>query len=36
MNETLATEWSVGQSDSLYTDERKLEENNWVIEFRKA
>ncbi|MDX1509344.1 MAG: class I tRNA ligase family protein, partial [Woeseiaceae bacterium] len=36
MNETLATGWSVGQSDPLYTDERTLDDKNWVIEFRKA
>ena len=36
MNETLATEWQVGQADALYTDRRTLGEESWTLEFRRA
>ena len=36
MNETLAIEWQVGQSDPLYRDERTLGDERWTLEFRKA
>ncbi len=32
MAETLATKWSVGQSDALYSEERSLEKQTWKIE----
>ena len=35
MVETLATEWSVGQVDPLYSDKRELGEDHWSIEFGK-
>jgi isoleucyl-tRNA synthetase len=35
MVETLATEWSVGQVDSLYSDRRELGDDYWSIEFGK-
>ena len=36
MNETLAVEWQVGQADAVYTDERKLADETWTLEFRRA
>jgi len=36
MMETLATEWSVGQSDPLFSIERELGEEKWRVEFSKA
>jgi isoleucyl-tRNA synthetase len=35
MNETLATKWEVGQSNPLYSADRKLGNEHWTIEFRK-
>ena len=35
MNETLATDWEVGQADPLYSADRKLGDEHWTIEFRK-
>jgi isoleucyl-tRNA synthetase len=32
MNETLATNWEVGQSNPLYSEERELAEDRWTIE----
>ena len=37
MNETLAVEWQPGQgTDALYHDERRLGDESWFLEFRKA
>ena len=37
MNETLALDWQTGQgNEALYRDERRLGDENWVLEFRKA
>jgi isoleucyl-tRNA synthetase len=35
MNETLATEWRVGQGNPLYSGERQLGDERWCIEFAK-
>ena len=35
MSETLATEWSVGQTDPLFSSERDVDDNNWTIEISK-
>jgi isoleucyl-tRNA synthetase len=35
MLETLATEWSVGQPNPVYSDQRVLGEDHWAIEFSK-
>ncbi len=36
MAETLATGWQTEQDDALYSDEKTLGEERWVLEFRKA
>jgi len=36
MTETLATEWSVGQPDPLFSIDRELGEEKWLVEFSKA
>jgi isoleucyl-tRNA synthetase len=36
MAETLATDWSTGQSDSLFSIERELGNDRWTIEITKA
>jgi len=36
MMETLAKEWSVGQSEPLFSIERELGEEKWRVEFSKA
>jgi len=36
MNETLATDWKLGQADALFSAERTLGEEKWLIEFRLA
>ncbi len=36
MSETLATEWSVGQSDPLFSIKRDVDDNNWTIEISKT
>jgi len=35
MAETLATDWSVGQADALFSIERELGDEQWTIEFSK-
>ena len=35
LTETLATEWEVGQTDPLYTEDRSLDEETWRIEITK-
>jgi hypothetical protein len=35
MAETLATDWDVGQSKSLFSIERELGDERWVIEISK-
>ena len=35
MTETLATEWSVGQSDPLFSIDRELDNESWTIEITK-
>jgi len=35
MSETLATEWSVGQSDPLFSIEREVDNESWTIEITK-
>jgi hypothetical protein len=32
MNETLATDWQVGQDDARYTAEKTMGEEHWTIE----
>ncbi len=34
--ETLATQWSVGQSQPLFSERRELGEEHWTLEFSKA
>jgi isoleucyl-tRNA synthetase len=36
MSETLATEWSVDQSDPLFSIERKLDKERWTIEISRT
>ena len=36
MTETLATEWSVGESDPLFSIERELSEEQWKIYINSA
>ena len=36
MAETLATRWSVGQSDPLFTIDRDLGDERWTVEFSKV
>ncbi len=36
MNETLASEWTVGQSGALFTDDREMGDESWKIEITKA
>ncbi len=36
MAETLATSWAVNQEDSLYTEERALDDETWKIEISKT
>jgi isoleucyl-tRNA synthetase len=36
MTETLATAWEVGQSESVFSVERELGDEKWLIEFRLA
>jgi isoleucyl-tRNA synthetase len=36
MSETLAVEWSVGQTDSLFISEKELGDENWSIEITKS
>jgi len=35
MNETLATNWEVGQSNPLYSEDRELAEDRWTIEISR-
>jgi isoleucyl-tRNA synthetase len=35
MNETLATNWEVGQPNPLYSEERELAEDRWTIEISR-
>ena len=35
MTETLATEWQVGQGSPLFSEERSLDDENWLIEISK-
>ena len=35
MNETLATDWAVGQADPLFSIERDLGDEHWAVEFSK-
>ena len=36
MSETLATEWTTGQADALFSIERELGDERWSVEFKKA
>ncbi len=36
MTETLASRWSVGQAEPLYTEARSLDEESWSIELSRA
>jgi len=36
MTETLATTWSVGQPDALFSIERQVDESSWTIEITKS
>ena len=36
MAETLATVWETGQAEPLFSDSRRLGDENWTIELRKA
>ena len=36
MTETLATTWETGQVDAIFTVERDLGDEKWIVEFRKA
>ena len=36
MAETLATEWSTGQKDPLFSIEKQMADENWTIEITKT
>ena len=36
MTETLATDWAVGQTDSLFSESRAVDEHQWTIEISKG
>ena len=36
MAETLATKWETGQANAIFTIERELGDEKWIVEFCKA